>query len=386
MPAYRDEKRGTWVAKIHYTDWTGKKRDTTKRGFKNKRDALQYERDFLMRLAGELQMSFGDFVKVYEDERFPRLKPTTRVMKENVIDNWIVPYFGERSLQEISSRDVILWQNEIMKKTDPKTGRPYAKSYLKTIHNQLSAIFNYACRYFKLRTNPAAVAGNMGNEKDIRMHCWTLEQYRSFSEEMMNEPRFYYAFEVLYWLGLREGEMLALTKADFNFQNQTVNINKNYQVVKGKAMILSPKTEKGIRTIQVPEFLCEEMQDYFEMIPYVKDDERIFFGIGKSQLHRHIKQGAARAGLPEIRVHDLRHSHVSLLINMGFSAVKIADRVGHESVEITYRYAHLFPNTQRDMADRLNELEEKKDEDDNDGNGDGSGQSAEEGDGNEEES
>ena len=67
-------------------------------------------------------------------------------------------------------------------------------------------------------------------------------------------------------------------------------------------------------------------------------------------------RGVKEAGLKRIRIHDLRHSHVSLLIELGFSAVAIADRVGHESIEITYRYAHLFPSKQAEMANKLSEL------------------------------
>lgn len=363
MPAYLNEKTKTWFCHFRYTEWTGERKDKKKCGFKTKRDAVKWESDFKSRLAGEMDMNFEEFVKVYEEERFPRLKPTTKAMKESIINMWILPYFKNKMVQEITSRDIIRWQNTLLEKIDPKTDRNYAKSYLKTIHNQISAIFNYACRYYQLRTNPAAVAGNMGDESDLKLHYWTLEQYRKFSEEMMNEPKFYYAFQVLYWLGVREGEMLALTKADFDFEKRTVRINKNYQMLNGEALILTPKTRKGERTIFVPEFLCEELQDYFAKIPYIKDDERIFFGISKSMLQRRIKQGAERAGLPEIRVHDLRHSHVSLLIDMGFNAVQIADRVGHESVEITYRYAHLFPSAQKDMANQLNELEENKGKD-----------------------
>ncbi len=363
MPAYFNEKTKNWYCHFRYTEWTGERKDKKKCGFKTKRDAVKWEADFKARLAGEMDMNFEEFVKVYEEERFPRLKPTTKVMKESIINMWILPYFKNKMVQEITSRDIIRWQNVLLEKIDPKTDRKYSKSYLKTIHNQISAIFNYACRYYQLRTNPAAVAGNMGDESDLKLHYWTLEQYRKFSEEMMNEPRFYYAFEVLYWLGIREGELFALTKADFDFEKKTVCINKNYQMLRGEALILTPKTQKGERTILVPDFLCEELQDYFEKIPYVKDNERIFFGISKSMMTRHIKQGAKRAGLPEIRVHDLRHSHVSLLIDMGFNAVQIADRVGHESVEITYRYAHLFPSAQQDMASRLNDLEENKGKD-----------------------
>ena len=146
-----------------------------------------------------------------------------------------------------------------------------------------------------------------------------------------------------------------LTAADFNFDKETVTINKSYQRLHGEDVITSPKTKKSNRTIKMPKFLCEEMQEYIGMLYGLKKKDRIFT-VTKSYLHHEMDRGAKAAGVKRIRIHDLRHSHISLLIDMGFSAVAIADRVGHESIEITYRYAHLFPSKQTEMADRLDDL------------------------------
>ena len=107
----------------------------------------------------------------------------------------------------------------------------------------------------------------------------------------------------------------------------------------------------------MPDFLADEMKDYMNQIYGIGEDERIF-EITKGYLHREMTRGADAAGVKRIRIHDLRHSHISLLIDMGYSAVAIADRVGHESINITYNYAHLFPSTQMDMANKLNEFRE----------------------------
>ena len=169
---------------------------------------------------------------------------------------------------------------------------------------------------------------------------------------MMDKPISYYAFQMLYWTGIREGELLALTPADFDFEKGTVKISKTYQRIKGEDMITSPKTKKSNRTVQMPDFLCTEMQEFFDMQYGLKRKDRIF-NITKSYLHYEMDRGSKAAGVKRIRIHDLRHSHISLLIDMGFSAVAIADRVGHESIEITYRYAHLFSSKQKEMAIKL---------------------------------
>ena len=184
------------------------------------------------------------------------------------------------------------------------------------------------------------------------MLFWTQAEYQRFAEAMMDKPLSYYAFEMLYWCGIREGELLALTPGDFDFEAGTVKISKSYQRLHGEDVITTPKTKKSNRTIKMPNFLCDEMRDYLGMLYGVKKKDRIFT-VTKSYLHHEMDRGAKEAGVKRIRIHDLRHSHISLLIDMGFSAVAIADRVGHESIEITYRYAHLFPSKQTEMADKL---------------------------------
>ena len=133
----------------------------------------------------------------------------------------------------------------------------------------------------------------------------------------------------------------------------TVSINKSYQRLNGRDVITTPKTEKSNRIITMPQFLIEEIQDYLRQLYDVGMDERMFL-VTKSSLHREMARGAKEAGVQRIRIHDIRHSHVSHLIDMGFSATAIADRVGHESIDITYNYAHLFPSKQTEMADKLN--------------------------------
>ncbi len=161
---------------------------------------------------------------------------------------------------------------------------------------------------------------------------------------------------MLYWCGIREGELLALTAADFNFDKETVTINKSYQRLHGEDRDYFSENEKSNRTIKMPKFLCEEMQEYIGMLYGLKKKRPYLYTVTKSYLHHEMDRGAKAAGVKRIRIHDLRHSHISLLIDMGFSAVAIADRVGHESIEITYRYAHLFPSKQAEMADRLDDL------------------------------
>ena len=354
MPVFKNEDNGTWYVMARYVNWKGERKQKCKRGFATKREAQEWERMFKLQTSSDLDMSFEAFTELYINDVKNRLKENTWLTKEHIIRPKILPYFGKLKISEISTKEIIAWQNEMLAYRDEKK-KPYSQTYLKTLHNQLSAIFNHAVRYYELRSNPAAKVGNMGSEEHKEMLFWTKEEYKKFSFEMMDKPVSFYAFEMLYWCGIREGELLALTPADFNFDKETVTINKSYQRLKGQDVITSPKTKKSNRTIKMPQFLCEEMKEYLGMLYGLKKKDRIFT-VTKSYLHHEMDRGAKAAGVKRIRIHDLRHSHISLLIDMGFSAVAIADRVGHESIDINYQYAHLFPSNQIEMAEKLDDL------------------------------
>ena len=353
MPVYKNEKTNTWYAMIRYTDWKGDQHQKCKRGFETRKEAQEWERSFQLQSASDLDMTFADFCELYEKDVRPRLKASTWETKENAIQTKLIPAFEKRIISEISTKDIIAWQNELLAYRDERK-KPYSDTYLKSIHNQMVAILNHAVRHYGLKNNPASLVGPIGCKESEEMLFWTKEEYLKFAEVMMDKPLSYYAFEMLYWCGLREGELLALTPADFDFEKGTVRINKTYHRSHKEDVITSPKTKKSNRIVKMPKQLCEEMQDYLKMLYGVRKKDRIF-PVTMSYLHHEMDRGAAEAGVKRIRIHDLRHSHVSLLISKGIPPVAIANRVGHETIYITLRYAHMFPSQQTDMVNRLEE-------------------------------
>ena len=237
MAAFKNKANGTWYVQFRYTDWKGERQQKLKRGFATKKEAQAWEREFLMQKQADVNMTFESFAQLYEKDMKPKLKLNTWLTKESIIQKKILPYFGKRKLSEITAKDVMDWQNAIRELTDAK-GKPYSPTYLKTVHNQLSALFNHAVRYYGLQVNPAAKAGNMGVEERREMLFWTKDEYLKFADAMMDKPLSYYAFEMLYWCGIREGELLALTPTDFDFEAGTVSISKSYQRLKGKDCLL----------------------------------------------------------------------------------------------------------------------------------------------------
>lgn len=204
MPVYKD-KNGTWYAMVRYEDWQGERKQKCKRGFVTKREAQNWERRFLLQANSDLDMLFKDFYKLYEQDMRSRLKQNTWEHKAHVIQSKILPYFGDKPMKNIQARDVLSWQNELLRHRD-KNGKPYSETYLKNLHNQLSCIFNHAVRYYDLGVNPAAKAGSIGVKNAKEMNFWTKDEYMQFSEVMMDKPVSFYAFEMLYWCGIRLGD------------------------------------------------------------------------------------------------------------------------------------------------------------------------------------
>lgn len=199
MRAEKDPKTGKWLIQYRYTDWQGKRRKSTKRGFKTKREAEEWLRNFLMTQTSDFDMKFDEFLKLYYADMETRLREHTMRTKKYIIELKILPYFGQKRINDIKAADIRNWQNELIK-------QGYSPTYLKTINNQLSAVFNYAVKYYDLKGNPCAKAGSMGKSKAEEMNFWTKEEFMQFIDSVMDKRQSYMAFMLLYWTGMRLGD------------------------------------------------------------------------------------------------------------------------------------------------------------------------------------
>lgn len=239
MTVIKNQKSNTYEVRTYYKDWTGVRKQKTKRGFKRKCDAQEWERAFKLKENLSLDMYFEDFVDLYLNDIKSRIKYNTWLTKKHIVEKKILPYFSKKKLQEIKPSDIRQWQNTMMNYRN-KQGEGYSQVYLKTIHNQLSAILNHAVNFYDLKSNAARKAGSMGKERTKEMLFWTKEEYMKFIEAVADKPISFYAFEILYWCGVRMGELLALTPADFDFQACIIRINKSYQRLEARLVVLDP--------------------------------------------------------------------------------------------------------------------------------------------------
>ncbi len=352
MKAEKDPKTGKWLIQYRYTDWQGERKKSTKRGFATKREAEEWVRTFLMTQQCDFNMNFDVFLKIYYEDMESRLRENTMQTKKYIIDLKILPYFEKKTMNEIKPADIRKWQNQLMKED-------YSETYLRTINNQLTAIFNYAERYHDLKSNPCKKAGSMGKNHADEMNFWTKEEFSLFIDKVMDKHRSYMGFKTLFWTGVRIGELLALTVADVDLEEKTLTVSKSYQRLKGKDVITPPKTPKSNRIISIPEFLVEDFGDYIKSMYEPQDSDRLF-PVTKNFFESELKRGVKLSGVKKIRLHDCRHSHCALLFEMGIPPLEVAERLGHERVETTMNtYAHIYPNKQRQISEKLDAIYEE---------------------------
>ena len=299
-------------------------------------------------LAKSPDITFEALYRKYIAFKENRVRKTTLQTQRDVLERHALPFFRDLVVSAITPAEVAAWQNELL-----------SKRLFSVIHKADKRIFadgfKYAVDYLGLRQNP--VNTQICKAEKGNIDFWTPEEYRIFSDYIKDNIELYTAFEVFYYTGMRKGELLALTLQDINFPEKTISITKTLAYVKGAYIFQPPKTEKSKRIIDAPDFLLEELKAYIARIYDPQPDQRLF---NRSRVWLGQAITYVCKELPElksIRVHDLRHSHASVLINLGANPLMIAERLGHDDVKITMNiYAHLFQSHQKEIIEKLEKI------------------------------
>ena len=209
-----------------------------------------------------------------------------------MIDSHIIPYFGSKKMNEITPSDIIQWQNSIREKS-------YKETYLPMIQNQITALFTHASSIYNLANNPCKKVKKMGKADADKLYFCTKDEYDKFIDSMEEGSRYFLIFELLFWTGCRQGEMLALTKSDVDFENNRLSITKTYYRTDKKDIITCPKTEQSTRVIDIPEFLTREIREYVDRHYQLPDDERLFPVVVEAVQHK-LKRQVEKAGVKKI--------------------------------------------------------------------------------------
>lgn len=354
MPVYFDKQSKTWYCKFYYTDYTGTRKQKKKRGFKLQREAKEWEHIFLLQKQGRPDMGFSSLYSLYMEDMTHRLRQSTLSSKAHLFRTKILPYFEKLPVNEIQASNIRQWQNKMTSYRTPD-GKGYSQTYLKAMNNQLSAIFNYAVKYYCLPSNPCHTAGSIGRKKASEMDFWTQNEFFAFWKSLPEHSELSLVFSLLYYSGMRIGELLALETKDFHPATGVISITKTLRRYKGENIVTPPKTPKGVREIRLPEFLVKNLKKYV----FGRDISERIFSCSRHTIDRAMQKHCFLSGVKKIRIHDLRHSNASLLIEMGISPVLIAERLGHENVETTLNtYSHLYPGKQDEIAVQMQKLHE----------------------------
>ncbi|MDR1630041.1 MAG: site-specific integrase [Oscillospiraceae bacterium] len=364
MPATKYKTKSgavKWKTDFWYTDWTGSRRKKKKEGFEKRSDALAFEREFLLKNKRSCDMSFASLVDLYRQDAKHRVRDGTQGTQDSIIDKWLLPYFGELQVNEISAVTIRNWQNTVMAAVNPRTNRKYAATYIRTINSRLSAIFNYAVMFYNLPQNPCKPAGFMGKKKAGKMKFWTVSEFNT-AIQFVKKPGFRVALLLLYWTGMRIGECLDLTPSDI-FDVKAIHIEKTHHRKEGEDVSGPPKTDNSFRDISMPGFLYDEVQKYISALYGIGQDDRIFY-FTHGTLNTELDRIAAASGMKRIRIHDLRHSHAALLVEMGYSIVAVAERLGDTVKVAMETYSHLYPDKMEAIAEDLERQAESGTEED----------------------
>ncbi len=345
MPAYKDNslKKNKWYCQFR-VDGKLKK----KRGFKTRTEALEYEENYLNISSGNPLMKFEDYYKLFLSDKEKNWNISSTVTRKSKIENWILPFFKDYRLSDIDYKKVIEWEKYL-------NNSDLSEATKKTLCNILSSMFNHAIKFYNLKENPLLKAGSIGSFKRNEINFWTLEEYKEFISHI-DKPQFKIAFDTLYYTGLRIGELKALTLNDFDFSAPKIKVTKTYQKIDGKAYIKDPKTNSSNREVYIPESLANEILELTSHYYDFKEDEFIF-KLAEQTYRKELNRVCEEFNLKRIRIHDLRHSHASLLINSGYDVLMVSERLGHSSPKMTLDiYSHLFPSKQEKLARELDKI------------------------------
>ncbi len=306
------------------------------------------------------KITFEEAIKEYKKFLLLKRKKSSIRSINNRIDNYILPYFRNYYVDELTIKKYINWQTIIEEK-----GFQY--SYKSTLHTCFVTFLNYCIKFYSLNKNVASIVGNFKNHEIKKKEIiWNIDEFNQFIK-VVDNITYNVLFKLFYFTGLREGEALALTWEDIDLNNNYIYINKTatrFFDKKGNRIMNNPKTEKSNRIISIDNKLERELKDlksYYKN-KYNKFNEKFFvFGgtktIPATTLTRYKNKYCDLANVNRIAIHKLRHSHAILLYQNNVPIDEISNRLGHSKISMTTDcYLKYLPKNEKNVITTLNSL------------------------------
>jgi len=364
MPVYYNADKKTWYAMFYAKDYKGVNKKYKKTGFKKKKEAQEYEYEFKKKISKSVNMSFNSLYELYFEDYKKRHKPTAINTVETFFRLHILPFFDNIEISKINSYMIREWQNKMLEKENEK-GKPFSENSKSNIYAALKSMFNWAAKYQGLNENPCKNLGAFGSKKNrSEMKIWSVDDFNKFINllEIKNKEKdgkytdSIIIFKILFWTGLRIGEVLALTFDDINLKEKFIDVNKTISHINKKDYITTPKTLGSVRKVILPENLILDLELYFSKFEKQKiSKSKRIFNLKKSQLRYILEKCSIQAEVEKIRLHDFRHSHASYLLFIQADITAISKRLGHENLQTTINtYSHLYKDANKQLMKKLN--------------------------------
>ena len=356
MASYEQNKSSKlWSVRFRIIE-NGKEHQKRLSGFRTKKEAQNGYIEFLKEQEKKkIELSpkgitFDILIEQYLKWQESRIKESSLYEIEKNIEKHIKPYFTNKIVSQTTPKDILQWQETI---------NSYSYKYKCKLRNWLSAIYKYGEKYYDLNNIMSKVDTFRKTEQKKEMSFWTKTEFEQFISSV-NDLQYNTLFKTLYITGCRKGELLALNWNDIDFEKKTIKINKSITRKSKKSTwkVTTPKNQSSNRTIDIPETLCKQLDEYKKSQNKISN---FIFGcdrpIAERTLDREFEKYCTKANVKKIRIHDFRHSCASLLISEGVSIVAVSKRLGHKNIEQTLNtYSHMMPNDVAKIIEILNDI------------------------------
>ena len=341
MPVYKDVKRGTWYVRYRTKDpVTGKIQEKTKRGFQKQSDAKQFLAKMELESDPTTSVTFAVMNEKYV--RYKNARQATQDRELKRVQKYM-QLFKDRPMSKITKADLLEWLTWL-------DSRPVSTATKNHCVSVVSSTYRFANAYYGIPNISIVLKRFKKKPDEIReMQTWTPAEFNKFIRCEDNAV-YRLLFEFLYWTGCRRGEALALRKQDYDPKTGTVYIHHGVYMYHQEGF--KPlKNASSVRRIKLDAVLNKTVSELCKRLP---DADSFLFGIleplGVKSVHEHFKKAIAKAGVKDIRLHDLRHSFATNAINHGVNIVALSKYMGHATIEQTLAtYSHLLEKTADEM-------------------------------------
>lgn len=355
----------SWYFRCYYSDIYGNRKQKESKMYLRKKDAEEEERTFLSKVTTDGIISnsimFVDVYNSWLSTKKTQVKSSTYYSRRNRAELYILPYFEKYKLHSIKINVLEMWKMEVFKSN-------IGLDHKNRIIADLKEILDYACCNYDFDIKVASKLQKVKTEKvvnqmDSETNFWTYEEFKQFIN-VVDDRYYYIIFNFFYYTGLRIGEICALNWNDINFDRKTLRVNKTLsnKVDDQLYIITSPKTNNSIRIVDLDDNLIKLLKEH-------KDNEKQLYGFNDSMFvfgnvkplspttfKRYLYKYTELANVKRITPHGFRHSHVSLLINLGCDSRDVANRIGDTVQMVEKTYYHMFPMKKTHVINVLNQL------------------------------